>query len=176
MTSEEGGFTLPDVLFAVAIIGIGLMGLMVVVPVGSYGVQQGNQVSTAAFLIDQKLEQARAVPWTAIPANDCLGTSSPATAAPTVPAAATCAFGVTNVAAGGALPWFADEAAGSIAGFAGYSRRVRLTDCSGAPGCTGIIDPGMRRVTVSVTYQPMTGVGASPSPQTVTATLVIAQR
>src|SRR5262245_37390354 len=49
---ESAGFTLPEVLFAAAIIGIGLVGLMVVVPVGSYGVQQGNQVSTAAFLLD----------------------------------------------------------------------------------------------------------------------------
>jgi type II secretory pathway pseudopilin PulG len=56
----EDGLTVVEILLAVAIIGVALGGLGIVVPVSSYAVQDGNQLSTATFLAEQMLERARA--------------------------------------------------------------------------------------------------------------------
>src|SRR5688572_17148749 len=87
MIWNERGLTLAEILVAVAILGIGLVGLAVVVPIASYGVQEGSQLSTATFLAEQRLEQIRNAPWTGTPANDCVGTGANA---PVVPAGVTC--------------------------------------------------------------------------------------
>lgn len=186
---DARGFTLPEVLLTIAIIGIGLAAIMTVIPIGAYGVQEGKQLSSATFLADQKLELIRGLRWVAPPpgaannvqpANDCLGLSPNATSAPTVPGPAPCFNEVTGAvrqAVGTALPWLADENATAIAGFSGYSRTVRVTDCGVGAGCTGIVDPGMRLVTVTVTYTPLTGRGGgSPTAKTVTVNMVISQR
>jgi len=201
---DPRGFTLPEVLLTIAVIGIGLAAIMSVIPIGAYGVQEGKQLSTATFLADQKLEQIRNLPWVAAPAgfatnappaNDCLGTSTPATSPPAVPVNVTVpapgpgpacfdqTTGAVRVAVGGALPWLANENATAIAGFSGYSRQVRVTDCGVGAGCTPLVgggnpiqDPGMRLVTVTVTYTPLTGQGVSPTPKSVTVNMVVAQR
>lgn len=178
----EAGFTLAEVLVCAVVITIGFVGLLTVIPYSTASTQSGNQLSTATFLADQGLELAKGIPWTAAPANDCLGVSANAGAAPSVPAGASCALGATNVAAGGALPWFADEGSAAITSpdgahhFNGYSRNIRITDCGVAPGCNGIVDPGMRRATVSVTFQPMTTGSVAAAAKTVTASMIIAQR
>jgi len=161
---NERGFTAAEILIAAVIVTVAFVALARIVPLAGYAVQEGNQLSTATFLADQRLEQIRGVPWTSVPANDCLGISVSATTAPTVPAGATCTLGSTTVNAGGVLTWEADEAAGTISGFSGYARSVRVTDC-GASGCAGITDSGMRLVTVTVTYTPVnagTSVAAAP--------------
>lgn len=173
---QERGFTVAEVLLAAAIMALAFVALAGIIPISSYGVQEGNQSSTATFLADQKLELVRDVPWTTTPSNDCLGISASATTAPTVPTGGTCTLGVTTVAAGDALPWFADESASAISRFSGYSRTVRVTDCGVAPGCAGITDSAMRLVAVSVSYTPLTGVGSAPGPKSVTQTMVMAQR
>jgi len=187
---DARGFTLPEVLLTVAIIGVGLAAIMTVIPVGAYGVQEGKQLSTATFLADQKLEQIRNLRWVApptgaannvLPANDCLGLSPNAATAPTVPGPAPCfneVTGAVRAAVGAALPWLADENAAAIAGFAGYSRTVRLTDCGVGAGCytPAIVDPGVRLVTVTVTYNPLTGRGVSPAAKSVTVNMVFSQR
>jgi Tfp pilus assembly major pilin PilA len=174
----QGGFTLAELLVAFGVIAVGLAAIMAAIPFGAFGVQEGNQMSTATFLADQKLEQARNVPWTGTVANDCLGISASATAAPTVPVAATCTYGATTVAANGTLPWLADEGTAAIAGFSGYSRQVRITDC--AAGCTGVSDSGLRLVTVTVTYTPLgilnTPGGSAPVPKAVRVAMLISQR
>jgi prepilin-type N-terminal cleavage/methylation domain-containing protein len=53
---------------------------------------------------------------------------------------------------------FADEA--SLAPpHAAFGRAVRVRDCGLAPGCSGIETPGVRQVTVTVTYPAPAGQG-----------------
>jgi len=154
---NQRGFTVAEVLVAAVIVVVAVVALLRVVPTATYAVQEGSQLSTATFLADQKLEQIKNLPWTGTPApgNDCLGISASATAAPTVPAGATCTLGATTIAAGGALTWEADESATAIPNFSGYSRQVRVSDCGAGAGCMTIVDPGMRLVTVTVSYRPL---------------------
>lgn len=171
MRLDERGLTLVEVLAATAIIGIGLVGLMVVVPISSYGLQEGNQLSTATFLAEQRLEQVRNAPWTFSPDNDCLGTSAAAGVAPAVPAGKTCTNGSTTLAEGAAT--FADEA--SVASYSGYGRTVRVTNCA-VTACAGITHADLRRVTVTVSYRPLTGVGVGTTNKSVALDLLVAKR
>ena len=174
---KDAGFTLPEVLLAAMIIIIAFTTLLSVIPYSSASVQSGNQISTATFLANQKLEEAKNVPWGTAPANDCLGLSANANTAPAVPAGQTCTLGGTVVAAGAALPWAADQNSTAITNFNGYSRNIRVSDCSAVGSCyPGIGDPGMRQVTVSVTFQPMTTSSTAASTKTVTVTMIVAQR
>jgi prepilin-type N-terminal cleavage/methylation domain-containing protein len=174
---KDAGFTLPEVLLAALIITIAFVTLLSVIPYSSAAVQSGNQMSTATFLANQKLEEAKNVPWGTAPANDCLGLSANATSAPTVSAGQTCTLGGTVVAAGGALQWAADQNSTAITNFNGYSRNVRIVDCSAVGSCFPLIgDPGMRRVIVSVTFQPMTTSSTAAATKTVTLSMIIAQR
>ncbi len=177
--TDQRGFTLAEVLIAAVIITIAFVAFASIVPISTYGIQEGNQVSTSAFLADQKLEQIKNLPWTASPAKDCLGISASSTAAPTVPAGASCTLGTTTVAAGGALTWVADESATAITGFSGYSRNVRITDCGTGGGCftPAIVDSLMRLVTVTVTYTPLTaGTQTAAGPKSNQVQMVITQR
>jgi len=115
LLTDERGLTLAEILVALLVIGVGLVGIAVVVPVSSYGVQEGNQLSTATFLAEQMIERTRSVAWTAVPAIDCLGLSAGDTA-PT----ATCG-GPT------AFPTFTVTYRGlSAAGQAASDKTVRL--------------------------------------------------
>ena len=174
---KDAGFTLPEVLLAAMIIIIAFTTLLSVIPYSSASVQSGNQLSTATFLANQKLEEAKNVPWGTAPSNDCLGVSPNATTAPAVPAGQTCTLGGVVVAAGAALPWAADQNSTAITNFNGYSRNVRITDCSAVGSCfAGIGDAGMRRVTVSVTFQPMTTSSTAAATKTVTLNMIVSQR
>ena len=175
MTNERG-FTLVEVLLAAVLTTVGLVGLLAVIPMASFAVQEGNQLSTATFLANQKLEVARHMPWASSPAKDCLGISSTPTSSPRVPAGATCTLGATTINAGGLLPWFATESSSAIAGFPGYSRTVRVTDCGVPPGCGGITNPAIRSVTVTVTYRASSAVAISAFTKPVAVTLMVAQR
>ncbi len=52
--------TLVEILVGIVIIGVALVDLASVVPLSSYGIQTGNQVSQATVLTEQRLEQLRA--------------------------------------------------------------------------------------------------------------------
>lgn len=160
--SDERGITLAEVLIAAAILGLGLAALMGVVPVAGYGIQDGNQTSTATFLAQQRLEQVRNAAWTG--AADCVGLSPNVNVAPEPSPAGTC--GTTAVT-------FPDES--SIAGFPQYARRVRISDCSVTP-CEAVTHAAMRLVTVTVTYRPISAAGGSPVDTSVTLEWLIAQR
>jgi len=166
MLTNERGLTLAEILVAVAVIGLGLVGLAVVIPVSSYGVQEGNQLTTATFLAEQMIERARAAAWTSAPATDCLGVST-GNAAP-LPTGATCNGATTTQ--------FPDETSSAgVSGYSRYTRTVRVQDCGATP-CAGVTAAGMRLVTVTVTYTPLTAAGVSPTPKTARLEWLVAQK
>ncbi len=62
--------------------------------------------------------------------------------------------------------------------YSGFSRTVRITDCGVGAGCGGIVDPGLRQVTVAVSYRPSTatGVAAVGSTKSAIVSMLMAQR
>jgi prepilin-type N-terminal cleavage/methylation domain-containing protein len=169
---DQRGMTLPEILAAVAVIMIALVALASGIPIASYGIQEGRQLTTATFLANQRMEQVKATAWTGSapppcplspPAVDNLGISASTTSAPQR------CDGTTT---------FPDENP-VAAPYTQYTRQVRITDC-GPPGagCGTIIDPGLRQVTVTVSYLPMTGVGVASSGSTKSAivTMLVARR
>lgn len=160
----EGGLTLVEILVAVAVIAIALVGLGIVIPVASYGVQDGRQLSTATFLAEQMVERTRAAAWTISPAVDCLGVSTGGGAP--VPTGASCH--------GGLATRFPDEA--DVSGSPEYRRTVRIADCAAIP-CGGVTTAGLRLVEVTVAYTPLTGAGGvSTSPKTVGLAWLVSQK
>ena len=172
LVTDQRGLTLTEIMLAVAIISVGLAGLLSAIPIAAYGIQEGRQLSTATFLANQRVEQVRNATWQAawppppdpatVPPVDTLGVSAPITTAP--------------VGDGGAVT-FPDE--NPVAGpYAGYTRTVRITDCAVAPGCNGIVSAGLRQITVTASYRPMTGIGVAPAGTSKSAviTMYITQR
>jgi type II secretory pathway pseudopilin PulG len=160
--SNECGITVAEVLIAAAILALGLAALMGVVPVASYGIQDGNQTSTATFLAQQRLEEVRNALWTNT--TDCVGLSPNTTSAPAPSPADTC---------GAAAVTFPDEA--SVPGFTQDARRVRTSDC-GVTACGAVTHAAMRLVTVTVTYRPISAAGGSNADTSVTLEWLTAQR
>lgn len=151
---NERGLTLVEVLLAVAVIGAAVAGVGVIVPIASYGIQDGSQLSAATFLAEQMVERARAATWTLEPAVDCLGASVGNTAP--VPTGATC-LGVATTP-------FPDESAG-VTGAPQYRRTVRISSCE-TGACAGVNTSGLRLVEVTVDYTPLsTGSNASRTVQ-----------
>jgi prepilin-type N-terminal cleavage/methylation domain-containing protein len=168
---DERGLTLAEILVAVAIIGLGLAGLAVVIPVSSYGVQEGNQLSTATFLAEQMIERARAAAWTGSPAVDCLGLSANLTTAPAPsPAGTTCN--------GSSATTFPDEttAGTGVSGYTQYTRFVRITACDATSPCGGVNNTSLRRVGVTVSYRPISASGGSVTPKTVYVEWLVSQK
>ena len=157
---DQSGFTVAELLAASVVIGIALLALLQTIPLSAYGIQEGSQQSTAVFLANERMEQVKNAQWTAVPVADTLGVSGSATVAPVNAAAVTT---------------FPDESP-MAAPYAGYTRRVRITDCNVAPGCGGLQKPDMRQATVTVSYAPMTGVGgpAQGASKSVVVTMIIA--
>jgi Tfp pilus assembly protein PilV len=124
---DERGITLAEILVATVVISIGLVGLAMVIPLSSYGVHEGNALSTATFLAEQKLEEIRNASWTSVPTEgDCLGLGSAA-----APTSNTCARTQPTVCTSGvACTTFADEA--SVTGYPQYTRSARA---SATPTC-----------------------------------------
>ena len=56
VVADQAGMSLAEILIACVIIAVGLVGLLSAVPTASYGIQEGRQLSTAAFLANQRLE------------------------------------------------------------------------------------------------------------------------
>ena len=156
--TNQHGMTLAEVLVAIAIIGVGLAALAAAIPIAGYGIQEGRRVSTATFLANARLEQAKNAVWTTTPDVDNLGVSSGSAAPQTA--------GITT---------FPDENP-IAAPYTAYTRTVRVTDCSAGGGCAGITNANLRQVTVTVTYRPLTGVGQSPATKSATVTMLIAKR
>jgi hypothetical protein len=163
IAGNERGVTLAEILVATIVISVGLVGLAMVIPLSSYGVHEGNALSTATFLAEQRLEEVRNAAWTcpgagcdptvAPPANDCLGLGSGS-----APTSTTCDRDQPTVCnPGTSCTTWQDENA--VTGYPAYRRNVRVIDCGTGTGCAGVVDGSMRLVRVTVTYTPMSGVG-----------------
>jgi hypothetical protein len=153
-----------EALIAMAIIAVGVWALSAAIPLAAYGIQEGNQLSTATFLVNQRLEQVRNARWEQSPCVDALGLSASAAEAP-----------VGNCA-GGAVT-FADE--NPVLNQNGaYARTVRIANCGVGVGCNGIVNADLRQVVVTVTYRPMTGTGVSAAgtAKASTVTMYVARR
>lgn len=160
---DDRGITLAEILVATMIMSIGLVGLAVVIPLAGYGVNEGNSLSTATFLAEQRLEEVRNAAWTTTPsASDCLGISPSASAAPVSTANAPgCTRALpTSCTATADCTTYPDES--SVTGYPAYSRNVRVTDC-GTTACAGVTNAKMRLVRVAVSYRPISGVGGTAS-------------
>lgn len=57
---RDGGFTLVEIVAAVAIIGLGLVGVSAGLLYAYGGMEAGRQETTATFLAEQRLEQVKA--------------------------------------------------------------------------------------------------------------------
>lgn len=57
--SAQAGFTLMELLIACSIIGVGLVAVSAGFGIGLEGIEAGRQQSTAIFLAEQRIEQAK---------------------------------------------------------------------------------------------------------------------
>lgn len=162
LISNQRGMTLAEVLVALPIITIGLLALLSAIPLSTYATQEGSQTSTATFLANQRLEQVKLKQWTVKPDVDAVGVSASATAAPQD------GVGTTT---------FPDESP-VAAPYTQFTRTVRITNCGLGVGCGGVVHAGLRQVTVTVSYTPLTGQGqaAAGSTKSAIVSLVVAQR
>jgi hypothetical protein len=155
------------------VIGVGLAALASAIPLSAFGLQEGNQQSTAAFLAEERLEQLKSVQWTETPAVDCLGAST------------NWSFGAGGTAptgiGGGCSPANFDDEGPSAnplpSPYGGYTRQVRIRDCSaGGAGCP-VSDGGLRLAIVRVSYTPLQGVGGvATAPRSVNLSMLLARR
>lgn len=169
---DERGITLAEILVATVIISVGLVGLAIVIPLSSYGVHEGNALSTATFLAEQKLEEVRSATWQSAPTvKDCLGLGSSSE-----PTSTTCARSQpTTCTSGASCTTFSDETA--VSGYPAYSRTVRVTDCGVGAGCAGVVNTNMRLVQVRVSYRAMSGVGGQGTgTKSAILEMIVAQR
>jgi prepilin-type N-terminal cleavage/methylation domain-containing protein len=165
---DESGFTLVELLVAIAILMIGLVAVMQSFPLGTAGVETGRRQSTAVFLAEQKIEQIKA--W---------GLSTSATQ------------GFANVAPGGTCytsvnprgPCNNDNF-NTIPGYPEYQRTVILQCLTTAlppnPAFTVVGPPcpatsTARLVRVQVQYRRVTTQGVLTAGQQVDIATVIAQ-
>lgn len=145
---DESGFTLVEILVAVAILMIGLVAVMQWFPLGTAGVETGRRQSTAVFLAEQKIEQIKA--WSlSSAANQGFAT---------VVAGATC-----FTAANGPC---AQDNFNTIPGYPEYQRIVTVD-----PGPTATT----RLVRVQVQYRRVTAQAVLTSGQQVDIATLIAQ-
>jgi type II secretory pathway pseudopilin PulG len=158
---DQRGMTLPEILAAVVVIMVALVALASAIPISAYGIQEGSQLTTATFLANQRMEQVKLAAWTATPVVDSIGLSASSTAAPQ----------------SGGTTTFPDESP-VAAPYTQFTRTVRITDCGIGAGCGGLVDAGLRQVTVTVSYRPLTGRGqaATGSTKSAIVTLVVAKR
>jgi len=135
LLAEQQGLTLAETLAALAVLSIGFVALISLLPHAGSGVHEGGYRSGAVFLAAQRLEQIRLAVGTASRENDPLIT--PALRFPDEPELS--------------------------APYERLSRSVRVRDCGSGAGCAGSRTPGVRQVTITVTYPGSTGSGARAS-------------
>jgi prepilin-type N-terminal cleavage/methylation domain-containing protein len=142
------GFTLVEVLVASAVLTVGFAGLASMLALSSYGVREGRYRSVAVALADARAEQITAALWDA--SGDCLGLSASSALPPVT---------VACPGHGAGHAPFPDELAGTLPPpFDQFARAVRVQSCA-APGACPVATPDLRRVTVVVSYTPISALG-----------------
>ena len=124
LAAQPQGLTLAEVLASLAILSVGLVSMVSLLPLAASGVHQGGHRSGAIFLASERLEQVRLAVGLADRGHDPL--SEAAAQFPDEPA----------------LP----------APHEAFSRAVRVRDCGEASGCSGVNAHGVRQISVTVTY------------------------
>ena len=151
---EESGFTLIEILVAVAILMLGLVAVMQWFPLGTAGVESGRRQSTAVFLAEQKIEQIKA--WS-------LGSAVNQGFAQVI------AGGGCFVAGGPCN----NDAFNTIPGYPEYNRTVTITVCLAAP-CPVPLTTTTRLVRVQVQYRRVTDRGTLTGGQQVDIATILA--
>jgi Prokaryotic N-terminal methylation motif len=134
---RAGGFTLAEVLVAMAVLMVGILGVTAAaalqggiasgLDVGQAGVSRGRAVSTATFLAEDRLEQIKRFQYRlGPPAVDQIGDGAP-------PAA------------------LSDEDYGTIPGHAEFRREVNVQ--------TGVPGPNLKLVTITVRFRRQSEAG-----------------
>lgn len=124
LVAPQEGLTLTEVLAALTVLSIGLLGMVSLLPLAAFGVHQGAHRSGAVFLASQRIEQIRHAVGLAERGHDPLSEA-----------------GVR----------FPDEPS-LPAPHEAYSRIVRVRECDLGPGCSGVSASGVRQISVTVTY------------------------
>lgn len=183
--------TLAEILVALVIISIGLVGLASVVPLSSWGIQEGNQMTTAVFLAEQRLEQLKGMRWsaadasTSLEANDCLGSSGTSASnwsfsGGNAPTTATCSSTNPPDDANYTTATYSDETPSAntlTAPYGNYTRQARVKPCDAAGANCGVSSAALRYVTVRVTYTPLQGLaGVATAQKYVELSMLVAQR
>lgn len=148
MSATDRGFTLPEVLVALALLTVGVIGVGTALTAQTSGLSSGaavglaaisraNYSSTATMLAQERMEQAKTVTYSAT-------------------------LGDQLTAAG-----FPDEAYGTIQNYSSFRRTVTIQG--------GVPAAGMKTVTVNVFYRPPTNLG-TPTEESVQLMTIIAQR
>jgi hypothetical protein len=173
MKAGQRGLTTVEVLVAAGIVSIGIVALLSLAPLATYGLHEGSHLSTATFLAEQKLEELRGARWSAVPAVDCLGLSGTDDIGPMSSACNR----LRPVACRPEAVCDVTPDEPSVAGHPGYGRHVRIAECNAvAGGCGGVASPALRQVVVTVTYQPLTGTGRTGAPKPVILVMNVARR
>lgn len=148
LLSGERGLTLAEILPAVALLSLGLIAMISLLPPAASGIREGEHRSRAIFLASQRLEHVRHRVGRSGPDTDPLAMVS--TAFPDEPMLA------------------APDAA--------FSRTVRVVDCGQSQGCSGVQSPGLRQVSVTVGYPGSASEGAAAAHGAVILTTYIGSR
>lgn len=133
--------TVAEVIIALFVVSVGLLGLMAAMPMSTAQIGEANLKTIATFLAQQRMEQLKNARWSQTPAPP-----------------------VDNLGGGGSnggavIGFWADEAA--VASYPQFQRQVRIRDCSVAT-CGIAVHASLstlRQVTVTVSFARMTGLG-----------------
>jgi Tfp pilus assembly protein PilV len=148
LLSGERGLTLAEILPALALLSLGLIAMISLLPPAASGIREGEHRSRAIFLAAQRLEHVR----------HGVGRSDPETDPLTMVSTA-----------------FPDEP--MLAGpDPAFSRTVRVVDCGQSQGCSGVLSPGLRQVSVTVGYPGAVREGAAAPRGAVILTTYIGAR
>lgn len=148
LAARQQGLTLAEVLAALAVLSIGLLAMISLLPLAASGVHQGAHRSKAVFLASERLEQVKHSVGLAEREHDPLEQ---------------------------ATVLFPDEPT-LASPHEAFSRSVRVSDCGQVPGCSGVQAPGIRRVSVAVTYPTPAGQASAATRGTVLLTTYISAR